>query len=137
RSAAGRAAAEAIWVPTALLPRCGVRWESRGPDSATLHYELDGIDLSVTYQLDRQGLITSLVFDRWGDPDATGTWGWHRFGGEIFTHRTFGDVLIPETGRVGWHFGTERWPEGAFFEFALTRAQPGGIEPMAGRGACR
>ena len=137
RSAAGRAAAEAIWVPTALLPRCGVRWDSRGPDSATLHYELDGNDLSVTYQLDGQGRITSLALDRWGDPDGTGTWGWHRFGGEIHTHRRFGDVLIPETGRVGWHFGTERWPEGAFFEFAITRAQPGGIEPMAGRGARR
>jgi hypothetical protein len=124
RSAAGRAAAEAIWVPTALLPRCGVRWDSQGPESATLYYELDGNDVSVTYKLDRQGRITSLVSDRWGDPDGTGRWGWHRFGGEIHSHRMFGDVLIPETGRVGWHFGTERWPEGAFFEFTITRAQP-------------
>jgi hypothetical protein len=137
RSAAGRAAAEAIWVPTALLPRCGVRWDSQGPDSATLHYELDGLDVSVTYELDREGRITSLVLDRWGDPDGTGVWGWHRFGGEIRTHRTFGDALIPETGRVGWHFGTERWPEGAFFEFAITGARPCGIEQAAGSAARR
>ncbi len=31
QSAAGRAGAEAIWLPTALLPRFGVRW-SVGPD---------------------------------------------------------------------------------------------------------
>jgi uncharacterized protein DUF6544 len=106
-------------------------WGPMGPDLATRHYDLDGIDSSVTYQLDRKGLITSLVFDRWGDPDASGTWGWHHFGVEIFTHRTFGDVLIPGTGRVGWHYGTERWPEGAFFEFAITHAQPLGIEQTA------
>jgi hypothetical protein len=128
RSAAGRAAAEAIWVPTALLPRCGVRWGSDGPDSASLHYELDGIEMSVSYQVDPQGRITSVVLDRWGDPDGTGTWGWHRFGGEMLSHRTFGDLSIPETGRVGWHFGTERWPEGAFFEFTITDARPGGVE---------
>ena len=124
RSAAGRAAAEAIWVPTALLPRCGVRWTSDGPATATLHYELDGMPVAVTYHLDRQGRIASLEFDRWGDPDRTGTWAWHRFGGEILSHRRFRDVLIPASGRVGWHFGTDRWPEGAFFEFAITDARP-------------
>lgn len=123
-SARGRVAAEAIWVPTALVPRCGVRWTSDGPDSATLHYELDGTPMTVTYRLDAHGRITSLVFDRWGDPDGTGTWGWHSFGGEIRDHRRSADVLIPGTGRVGWHFGTDRWPEGAFFEFTITGAQP-------------
>jgi hypothetical protein len=123
RSARGRAGAEAIWVPTALLPRCGVRWTSDGPDSATVHYDLDGTPMSVTYRLDAHGRITSLVFDRWGDPDNTGTWDWYPFGGEIVAYRRFGDVLIPGTGRVGWHFGTDRWSEGAFFEFTITDAR--------------
>lgn len=124
RSAAARAAAEAIWAPTALLPRCGVRWTSEAPDSATLHYDLDGLPISVTYRLDEQGHLTALEFGRWGDPDNTGTWGWHRFGGEITNYRRFGDVLLPQAGRVGWHFGTDRWPDGAFFEFAITEARP-------------
>jgi hypothetical protein len=34
RSAAGRAGAEAMWLPTALLPRYGVRWSGPGPGSA-------------------------------------------------------------------------------------------------------
>lgn len=124
RSAAARAAGEAIWVPTALLPRCGVQWTADGSDSATLNYDLDGQPMSVTYRLDEQGHLTALVFDRWGDPDNTGTWGWHRFGGEITNYRGFGEVLIPQAGRVGWHFDTERWPEGAFYEFAITDARP-------------
>jgi hypothetical protein len=123
-SARGRVAGEAIWVPTALLPRCGVCWTSDGPDTATLHYELDGTPLSVSYGLDAQGQITSLAFDRWGDPDGTGTSGWHRFGGEILGHRRFGDVSVPAVGRVGWHVGTPRWPDGAFFEFTVTELRP-------------
>lgn len=109
-------------MPTALLPRCGVQWSSEGPNSPTLHYDLDGRQLSVTYQLDPRGHITSMEFDRWGDPAGTGNWGWHRFGGEISSCRRFGELLIPESGRVGWHFGTDRWPASAFFEFTIIRA---------------
>ena len=40
RSAAGRAGAEAIWLPTALLPRFGVRWSASAPDQVTARYRL-------------------------------------------------------------------------------------------------
>jgi hypothetical protein len=31
-------------------------------------------------------------------------------------------VTIPSSGRVGWHFGTDRWPDdGEFFRFTITR----------------
>jgi hypothetical protein len=40
-SAADRVVAEAIWAPTALLPHCGVRWASTGPDRASLHHALE------------------------------------------------------------------------------------------------
>lgn len=42
RSAAGRGAAEAIWLPTTLLPRFGVRWTSQDDTHITAHYELRG-----------------------------------------------------------------------------------------------
>jgi hypothetical protein len=119
RSAAGRASAEAIWVPTALVPRCGVRWTSTASDEATVHHDLEGTASSVSYRLDEDGRIASFAFDRWGDPDGTDQWGWHRFGGEIVDYRRFGGVAVPAVGRVGWHAGTERWPAGAFFEFAI------------------
>ena len=57
---------------------------------------------------------------RWGDPDGTGTWGWHPFGGEISGHRTFGGLTIPSAGRLGWHAGTDRWAAGEFFRYEIT-----------------
>ena len=41
RSAAGRAGAEAVWLPTALLPRFGVRWSAVADDQVTAHYHGD------------------------------------------------------------------------------------------------
>jgi hypothetical protein len=89
---------------------------------------LDGAGASPAWSPD--GRIVSLSFDRWGDPDGTGQWGWHRFGGDITGHRRFGDLTNPRAGRVGWHHDTDRWPEGAFFEFTITSARP--VRPGAG-----
>jgi hypothetical protein len=125
RSAAGRAAAEAIWLPTSLLPRCGVRWTDDGSDRVSLHYRLGPHPMTVTYELDPAGRITSLVFDRWGDPDDTGHWGLHPFGGEVTAYARFEGLTVPSEGRMGWHFGTDRWPEGAFFRFRIADLRPG------------
>jgi hypothetical protein len=120
RAAAGRAGAEAIWVPTSLLPRFGVRWTTGGPDQVTAHYHLDEVPIQAHYRLDPDGRMRSFVFDRWGDPDESGTWAWHPFGGEITGWRTFEGVTIPSSGRVGWFFGTDRWPDGEFFRYQIT-----------------
>jgi hypothetical protein len=120
RSAAGRAGAEAVWVPTALLPRFGVRWSASDADQVTARYQLGETPLEVHYRLDQDGRIVSLVFDRWGDPDNSGTWAWHPFGGEITGYSTFDGVTIPSAGRVGWFFGTDRWADGEFFRYQIT-----------------
>ena len=98
RSAAARAAAEAIWVPTSLLPRFGVTWTAEADDR-----------------------LREVLFDRWGDPDDTGRWGPVPFGGVITAHRTFGPVTIPSAGESGWRFGTDRWPDSALFRYEITR----------------
>lgn len=120
RSAAGRAGAEALWVPTALLPRFGVVWSAEREDRLTARYQVGETPLEVHYHLDDDDRITSLVFDRWGDPDNTGTWGWHPFGGEVTGHRSFESVTVPSEGRLGWFFGTDRWPAGEFFRYRIT-----------------
>ena len=120
RSTAGRAGAEAIWVPTALLPRFGVTWSATDENHITAHYQLGTTPVEVHLSLDSLGQIRSLVFDRWGDPEKTGTWGWHRFGGEITAYRSFAGLSIPGSGRLGWHFGTDRWPSGEFFRYEIT-----------------
>ena len=120
RSAAGRAGAEAVWVPTALLPRFGVTWAADDSLHATANYRLDDTDLEIRYTFDDNGRVRSLVFARWGDPDSTGVWHSHPFGLQVTGHTTFDGVSIPNAGRVGWFFGTDRWSDGEFFRFEIT-----------------
>jgi len=123
RSAAGRAAGEAVWIPTALLPRFGVHWSASDDRHITAHYRLDSTDLDVHYELDGDGRLRSFVFDRWGDPGRTGSWSLHPFGGEVTGYAAFDGVSIPAAGRVGWFFGTDRWHEGEFFRYRITDLQ--------------
>jgi hypothetical protein len=134
RSAAGRAGAEAIWLPTTLLPRFGVHWSAADSDQVTAHYQVGETPLAVTYQLDMDGRVRWLVFDRWGDPDNTGAFGWHRFGGELTGYRSFQGLAIPTEGRLGWFYGSDRWPAGEFFRYQITDLQPvTGPAAQAGR----
>jgi hypothetical protein len=124
RSAAGRAGSEAIWLPTALLPRFGVRWSAEASDRITAAYSLGDTALELHLHIDEAGRLVDLVFDRWGDPDGSGTFGEHPFGGEITGYRTFGGLTIPSAGRLGWHYGTDRWPDGEFFRYEIVDLDP-------------
>jgi hypothetical protein len=123
RSAAGRAAGEMIWLPTAGLPRFGVRWSAGGNNTVTLHHDLGDDELAVECRLDADSHVATTVFDRWGDPDGSGQWALYPFGGEVTGYATFDGLTIPSAGRFGWHFGTERWPEGEFFRYQITGLQ--------------
>ncbi|GHE38461.1 hypothetical protein GCM10017673_46020 [Streptosporangium violaceochromogenes] len=120
RSAAERAGAEACWVPTSLLPRFGAVWSADDDTHVSVGHTVDGRAVRVRYELAPDGRVRSFVFDRWGDPGGTGSWGRHPFGGEITGYATFGGVTVPSAGRVGWFFGTGRWAEGEFFRYRLT-----------------
>lgn len=124
RSAAGRAGAEGCWVPTALLPRFGVRWEQVGPSEIASHHRLGDVDLDVHWIVDDGGRVRSARFERWGDPDGTGTFGLHPFGIDVTGYATFRGMTIPHKGRAGWFHGTDRWPEGEFFRFEITDVEP-------------
>ena len=124
RSAAGRAGGEAIWLPTALLPRFGVRWSAAADDQVTARYQVGETPLDVSCRLDGDGRIRSLAFDRWGDADNNGRFGWHRFGGEFTGYRSFQGLTIPSQGRLGWFYGSDRWPAGEFFRYQITDLQP-------------
>jgi hypothetical protein len=108
RSAAGRGGAEGLWLPTALLPRHGVLWSAQDDLHITARYHVGDTPISIHYTLGSDGQIESFVFDRWGDPDKTGHYAWHPFGGVVTAHRPFGGLTIPSKGRVGWHCGTDR-----------------------------
>lgn len=120
RSAAGRVAGEAAWLPTALLPRFGVEWEAVDERHLVARFRLDEVELELHYGLDEQARIRVCRLDRWGDPDETGTDALHSFGAETTAFGTFSGLTIPSAGRVGWHYGTDRWPEGVFFTYEIT-----------------
>jgi hypothetical protein len=120
RSAAGRAAGEAVWVPTAMLPRFDVTWRADAPDRIEARPRLSNSPVSVAYQLNGEGMVTAVEFDRWGDPDGTGSWRLCPFGFTVTRSATFGGVTIPVAGRAGWYYGTDRWPEGEFFRLEIS-----------------
>jgi hypothetical protein len=124
RSAAGREAGEAFWLPTTLLPAFGAEWRAGDDDR---HVEVDvptSVEpVTVGYELDDAGFVRAMSMPRWGDPDDTGRFGFHTFGGTMTEPRRFGDVTIPARGRVGWHFGEPGWDEGEFFRYEITDLQ--------------
>ena len=121
RSSAAGLGAEAVWVPTALLPRYGVNWTAENDTHLTARYNVDNTPLVVRYELDDEARIRSAQIDRWGDPNNTGAWGLHAFGFEATARATFAGVTVPSQGRVGWFPRTEQWANGEFFRFALTK----------------
>ena len=133
RSAAGRAGAEGIWLPTALLPRFGVRWSAPAAGRLTAAFSVEETPLELHLRIDRAGRISSLVFDRWGDPDGDGRFGWHRFGGQITGYARFGGLTVPAAGRLGWGWGGDGWERGEFFRYRITRLEPSGVSPPSGR----
>jgi hypothetical protein len=120
RSAAGRVAGEAIWVPTALLPRFGIDWSAADDHHLTARWRVDSHEVALELVIDDQGRLPESVFQRWGDPDRTGTFGLHPCGGEVTAYATFGGVSVPAAGRAGWFYGTDRRAEGEFFRYQLT-----------------
>lgn len=120
RSTAGRAAAEAVWVPTALLPRFGVAWRASDEHHVSASYRLGGLAVDLEYVLDDEGRARSVALERWGDAESSGAFGPHRFGHEAIRYSTFDGVTVPSAGRAGWFYGTDRWREGEFFRYEFT-----------------
>jgi hypothetical protein len=118
RSAAGRIAGEAVWIPTAMLPRFGVTWDALDDHHATAGREADGIGLEIHYLFDDDATVRAVWLDRWGD-HGTG-FGLATFGHETVRTATLGGVTIPSAGRAGWFYGTDRWDQGEFFRYELT-----------------
>jgi hypothetical protein len=118
RSSAERAGAEAVWVPTSLLPRFGVTWSADDDTHICASFSVGTHVIKLQLFVGSDGRVQSLVMDRWGDPENSGTWGQHRFGMAVSDYANFDGVAIPSKGRAGWHFDTDRWDEG--FRYRIT-----------------
>ena len=120
RSAIGRAVAEGVWLPTALLPRYGVDWRAEDDDHLAAAVPIAGETVTLRITMGGDGLVRRAQLDRWGDPDGTGTFGWFPFGVEVGASRSFPcGITIPAEGVGGWFPGTHRWQDGEFFRYAI------------------
>jgi hypothetical protein len=55
-------------LPTALLPRFGVRWSAPARHRVTAAFAVDETPVELQLRLDEVGRVVALAFDRWGDP---------------------------------------------------------------------
>jgi hypothetical protein len=82
-------------------------------DSATVHFDIDGVQESLTLRVAGDGRLEELSMRRWGDSGVSR----HAalpYGFRVLEDREFGGATIPSRLDGGWWFGTERYrPEHA------------------------
>lgn len=121
RSAAGRLAVDAFFVPTAFLGP-SVTWkESTAPDWIELSWAVGRFEIPVSMHVDESGALDRIAMKRWGNPLGQ-PWGEYAFGGYVEDEAEFDGIRIPTTLRAGWFFGTQRWAEGEFFRARIRSA---------------
>ena len=152
RSAAGRHAGELLLAAPAAALGPQVSWRPVDGDRATARVLVGGDTHDVTLTIAADGALTALHLARWGNPDGEG-FGAHGFGADLHGESTFDGFTIPREITAGWHYGTDRWPEGQFIRYttedaryrrAAASRRPGASlrssrspTVSAGRGGCR
>jgi hypothetical protein len=116
RSAAARAAVEAIWSPAALLPQRGVRWSAQGADHIVAAWPVPPEHPEVHLEIDAHGAVRSAWVMRWRSGEHVPC------GATVHAEERFGDVVVPSRVTVAWGFGT---PDAApFFEARVLDLEP-------------
>lgn len=121
RSAAGRVAAEALWLPSSLLPGKGAEWEAIDDRSAKAKLSVGGEHCELTLSIAKDGRLERVSMPRWRTSAEAGKPGYVLFGADgICEERTFGGYTIPTRLRFGWRLGAD--DEEAFLFPAVTGA---------------
>jgi hypothetical protein len=106
RSAAGRLAGEAVWLPSALLPGRGVTWQAIDDSSASFTMRVADEDVVTTIVVGPEGRLIRVSLERWREDAADGRPGYLPFVvDEWDEERTFGGYTIPTRFRAGWRLG--------------------------------
>ena len=120
RSAAGRFAAESVWLPS-LLCDDRVAWRVYAAGLAHAQLPVGETSMDMAFALSH-GVVQSVALSRWGNPGG-GRFREVAFGARVDQEATFGGYTIPARLRVGWYFGTERFEqEGLFFRVTIDDA---------------
>ena len=116
RGAAGRHAELLVAIPTVALD-ARVSWQPIDPSRALANFALGRDVHEITVTVGPSGALEELVMMRWGAGGST--LGFHVFGAALSDEGTFGGIAIPRQVTAGWHYGTDRWNEGAFIRWMV------------------
>ncbi|MGO9510745.1 MAG: DUF6920 family protein [Mycobacterium sp.] len=117
-SAAGRLAAESVFVPT-----CFAGAQSSSDDSGVhATWSIDEHRETVDLDIGDNGELRGVAMQRWGNPDGA-PFGRYPFGVGLDSEREFGGVTIPTQVHAGWWWHTNRQTEGEFFRATITHAE--------------
>jgi hypothetical protein len=107
RSAAGRAALEAIFAPASLLPDQGVTWRAESAEHIVASWDVEPERPEVHLRIDGLGGVRSSWAARWGKAGN----GYEHIpcGCEVRAEKRFGDYVVPSSVTVGWWYGTPRY----------------------------
>jgi hypothetical protein len=100
RSAAGRAALEAIWAPMSLLPERDVAWRAEASDLIVATWDVCPERPEVYIRIDQRGAVECIWAQRWSPT------GYRPCGCEVHAERRWGNLVVPSRLSVGWDFGT-------------------------------
>jgi hypothetical protein len=91
---------EAIWLPTALLPSSAVTWTARNDRSATVTLHDGANRVSLLFEFDAEGFVTSIRGDRFKEHGGAYTLQPWRV--ECDEYRDRGGMVIPLHCEVAW-----------------------------------
>ena len=118
-SAAGRLAAESVFVPTTFGL---VTWEAAAdPDSVFATWRIGSRVDRIRLEVAPSGRLQSVSLRRWGTPPG-GRYGRHPFGLHFEEEITVDGVTLPRTMTASWLWGSDRQRDGA-----IMRAQVVGV----------
>lgn len=121
RSAAGRFAAESVWLPSMLLSP-NANWTGGASNVACVTVNAGGQSAEMEFVMDESGRLRNMSMQRWGNPEG-GEFHSSRFGAIVEDESTFDGYTIPTKLRIGWYFGTKRFEtEGEFFRCIVDHA---------------
>lgn len=121
RSARGRLAIEAVWLPSALLPGRHVVWEGLSEDRARATLTIDGEAIPLTLVVGQDGALREITMMRHGNVGVA-SWQPIPYGVESEAEATFGGFTIPIRLRGGWWYGDERYDPASAAEFRVLTA---------------
>lgn len=94
--------AEAVWYPTALLPRAGVHWHGISKHAALATLTDHGLTISLEFRFNGKGEVTGIYspgrYGRFGSRYIQVPWEGH-----FSNYQIVNGLRIPMQGEVGWY----------------------------------